>query len=233
MSLPRGCGGGGKDRQANVGGYHSGVVTIFLSGGSSGRGPETFRRAAFEFGRGVARRGWILRTGAGGGRSIMGAAADGALSEGGRVEGVILEKFWRVRHRRLHALRVCRTFAGRKAGLLRGAEAAVFFPGGCGTLDELGDAIALRQNGFTEIPILLVNLGGFFDPLLEWFRRAGRDGFLYGDPAFETVRDAAGALRRLDRLGLQKRKERERKRERRRRWTTSSSGSSARSSRWR
>lgn len=200
----------GKGRQEKEAGYHSRVVTIFLSGGSSGRIPVVYRRAAFEFGRGVARRGWILRTGAGSGRSVMGAAADGALSGGGRVEGVILDRFWGVRHRGLHSLRVCRTFAGRKAGLFRGADAAVFFPGGYGTLDELGDLLALKQNGFMKIPLLLVNVQGFFDPLLAWFRGAGREGFLYGGRPFGVVGAPEAAFRWLARRGLQKRKARDR-----------------------
>jgi hypothetical protein len=127
----------------------------------------------------------------------MGAATDGALSEGGRVEGVILGKFWGIRHRKVRPLRVCGTFARRKAGLFRGADAVVFFPGGYGTLDELADIVALKQNGFTDVPLLLVNVRGFFDPLLAWFRRAGRAGFLYGGRPFGVVRTPLAAARRL------------------------------------
>ncbi len=170
-----------------------------ISGGSADNGATVHARAAFEFGRRVARRGWVLRTGAGGGNSIMGAATDGALAEGGRVEGVILKDFWWVRHRRLHSLKVSATFARRKAGLFRGVHAAVFFPGGYGTLDELGDILALKQNGFTGMPVLIVNVRGFFNPLLEWFRRAEREGFLYGGKPFEVVRTPGAAFRLLSR----------------------------------
>src|SRR5262245_6412006 len=154
--------------------------TIMLAGGSADHGDNVYVRAAREFGRRVANEGWILRTGGGAGPSIMGAAADGALRAGGRVEGVILRKFWRVRHRGLHSLRSCETFALRKAALFEGARAAAAFPGGFGTLDELGDLLALKQNGFVDFPILLVNVRGYFDALLSWIRRAQREGFLYG-----------------------------------------------------
>ena len=75
------------------------MKTIVLAGGSADRGETIYSRAAFEFGCRVAREGWTLRTGGGAGLSVMGAATDGALSEGGRVEGVILKRFWPLRHR--------------------------------------------------------------------------------------------------------------------------------------
>jgi hypothetical protein len=96
------------------------------------------------------------------------------------VEGVILRKFWPLRHRGLGRIRALGTFAQRKAGLFRGADGAAFFPGGYGTLDELGDVLALRQTGFTRMPIVVVNVAGYFDELLSWVRRAEREGFLHG-----------------------------------------------------
>ncbi|RPH35986.1 MAG: hypothetical protein EHM91_16550, partial [Planctomycetota bacterium] len=108
--------------------------TIMLAGGSANHGDTVYTRAAREFGRRIAAEGWVLRTGGGSGGSIMGAASDGALEAGGRVEGVILHKFWQVRHRGLHSMRSYKTFALRKAALFRGAAAAAIFPGGYGTL---------------------------------------------------------------------------------------------------
>jgi uncharacterized protein (TIGR00730 family) len=173
------------------------MTTIVLAGGSADRGETVYTRAATEFGRRVAREGWILRTGGGGGRSIMGAAADGALSAGGKVEGVILRRFWPVRHRRLHTMKSCATFALRKARLFEEADGAAIFPGGYGTLDELGDLLALKQNGFSRLPIVLLNLEGYFDPLLAWMKHAGREGFLYGGRLFTAVATPAAAIRRL------------------------------------
>ena len=175
------------------------MKTIILAGGSADRGETAYTRAAFDFGRRVAREGWILRTGGGSGRSIMGAATDGALSVGGRVEGVILGRFWPVRHRQLHSLKSCATFALRKAALFKGAHGAVVFPGGFGTLDELGDLIVLKQYQFIRMPVVLLNLDGYFDSLLEWIRHAAGEGFLYGGRLFEVARSPSVAIRRLKR----------------------------------
>lgn len=168
-----------------------------LAGGSATIGDVVYTRAAREFGRLLAGEGWALRTGGGSGDCIMGAAADGALEAGGRVEGVILRKFWAVRHRGLHVMRAYRTFALRKAALFRGASAAVIFPGGYGTLDELGDLLTLLQTRIIRLPILVVDTAGFWKGLLDWDRRAQRDGFLYGGRLFHVARTPRQAIRTL------------------------------------
>jgi uncharacterized protein (TIGR00730 family) len=170
---------------------------IMLAGGSASLGDVVYIRQAREFGQLLAREGWTLRTGGGSGDCIMGAAADGALEAGGRVEGVILRKFWKVRHRGLHVLRAYTTFSLRKAALFRGASAAVIFPGGYGTLDELGDLLTLRQTGILELPILVVDTAGYYAGLLAWDRRAKKDGFLYGGRLFRVARGPRQAVRIL------------------------------------
>jgi predicted Rossmann-fold nucleotide-binding protein len=134
----------------------------------------------------------------------MGAASDGALASGGRVEGVILRRFWRQRHRGLHSLKSSATFARRKAGLFEGAQGAIVFPGGYGTLDELSDLLALKQNGFTELPVVVLNTRGYYDALLRWVRHAGLEGFLYGPRLFSVAPTPQAAVRQL-RLGLRPR----------------------------
>lgn len=173
------------------------MLRIVLAGGSADHGETRYSKAARDFGRRVAEEGWVLRTGGGAGHSIMGAASDGALEAGGRVEGVILQKFWKDRHRGLNSMHAYSTFALRKAGLFNGGSATVVFPGGYGTLDELGDVLVLRQTGFLRLPIVLVNLFGYYDALLAWDRHAGREGFLYGRRFFKVARSSAGAVRLL------------------------------------
>lgn len=175
------------------------IVTLF--GASSDRANPAYARAAHEFGRLVAEAGWVLRTGAGSGASVMGQAADGALEAGGKVEGVILAKFWKVRHRKLHRLDSVPTFSLRKAGLVKGSSGCVIFPGGIGTIDELGDVLALKQNGFTDMPLVLLNMRGYFDPLLRWFGRAVREEFMREKDldlltVARTAREAWNAIRR-------------------------------------
>jgi uncharacterized protein (TIGR00730 family) len=168
-----------------------------LAGGSADLGDGVYTRAAREFGRLLALEGWVLRTGGGRGACIMGAAADGALGQGGTVQGVILRKFWKVRHRGLHSMKAYETFALRKAALIRGAAAAVVFPGGYGTLDELGDLLTLRQTGIIDLPVVVINTAGYYGGLLTWDRRAGKDGFLYGGQLYQVVRTPRHAIRLL------------------------------------
>jgi len=165
-----------------------------LAGGSADHGNTVYARAAREFGRRVAAEGWILRTGGGSGLSIMGAASDGALEAGGRVEGIILRKFWRVRHRGLHSMKAYATFALRKDALIRGSDAAVVFPGGYGTLDELGDLLTLRQTRLIHIPVVLVDIARYYAGLLAWDRHADREGFLYGGRLFHVASTPARAV---------------------------------------
>ncbi|MBI3858282.1 MAG: LOG family protein [Planctomycetes bacterium] len=168
--------------------------TIMLAGGSADHGETVYARAAREFGRRVAAEGWVLRTGGGSGRSIMGAASDGALEAGGRVEGIILRKFWPIRHRGLQSMKAYATFALRKAALIRGASAAAVLPGGYGTLDELGDLLTLRQTRLIRMPVVLVDIAGYYKGLLAWDRHASREGFLYGGRLFHVATSARGAV---------------------------------------
>jgi len=171
-----------------------------LAGGSADHGDTVYARAARDFGRRVAGEGWVLRTGGGAGRSIMGAASDGALAAGWRVEGVILRKFWAARHRGLHSMKAYSTFALRKEALIRGAAAAAVFPGGYGTLDELGDLLTLRQTRLIHIPVILVDIADYYKDLLAWDRHADRAGFLYGGRLFHFASSPAQAIRILRNL---------------------------------
>src|SRR5687767_4948030 len=106
----------------------------------------------------------------GGGRAgLMGALADGALSRGGRITGV-LPKFMKELewgHSGLTELHLVEDMHTRKHRLLTGSDAVVALPGGCGTLEELLEAITLKRLGIYLGPIVLVNTRGFFNPLLQ------------------------------------------------------------------
>jgi uncharacterized protein (TIGR00730 family) len=115
----------------------------------------------------------------GGGRTgLMGAVADGALSAGGRVHGVILRRFIEedVHHLGVEMFEVD-DMRARKAGLDERADAFVALPGGLGTLEELAEALSFRKLGLHHRPVVLLNADGYWDPLLAWFERAVADGF--------------------------------------------------------
>jgi uncharacterized protein (TIGR00730 family) len=140
--------------------------------------PE-YRDAAFRLGAVLAGEGLEIVYG-GGARGSMGALADGALSKGGRVIGV-LPKFmadleWG--HPGLTELELVEDMRVRKHMMLTRSQAAIALPGGCGTLEELLEAITLKRLGLYLNPILLVNTRGFFDPLLELLARAIEERFM-------------------------------------------------------
>jgi uncharacterized protein (TIGR00730 family) len=129
----------------------------------------------------VARRlGGLLAEGGctlvyGGGRAgSMGALADGALAHGGRVVGII-PRFMRELewgHEELTELHVVEDMRTRKHEMLARASAVVALPGGCGTFEELMEAITLKRLGLYLGPIVIVNTDRYYDPLLEQFSRA-------------------------------------------------------------
>jgi hypothetical protein len=99
----------------------------------------------------------------------MGALAEGALSAGGRVVGVI-PKFMRDLewgHDELSELHVVEDMRTRKHEMLARASAVVALAGGTGTLEELLEAITLKRLGLYLGPIVIVNTRGYYDPLLS------------------------------------------------------------------
>jgi uncharacterized protein (TIGR00730 family) len=140
--------------------------------------PE-YREAAFRLGEVLAAEGLEIVYG-GGARGSMGALADGALSRGGRVLG-ILPRFmadleWG--HAGLTELELVEDMRIRKHLMLTRSQAAIALPGGSGTLEELLEAITLKRLGLYLNPILLVNTRGFFDPLLEVLQHAIAEHFM-------------------------------------------------------
>lgn len=140
--------------------------------------PE-YREAAFRLGAVLAGEGLSVIYG-GGARGSMGALADGALSKGGRVVG-ILPKFmadleWG--HPGLTELQLVEDMRIRKHLMLTHSQAAIALPGGSGTLEELLEAITLKRLGLYLNPILLVNTRGFFEPLMQLLNHAIQERFM-------------------------------------------------------
>jgi hypothetical protein len=110
----------------------------------------------------------------------MGALADGALERGGRVVGVLprfmQELEWG--HKRLSELHLVDDMRQRKERMLEGSQGVVALPGGCGTLEELFEAITLKRLGLFVHPIILVNTRRFFDPLVQLLSSAIAERFM-------------------------------------------------------
>jgi uncharacterized protein (TIGR00730 family) len=110
----------------------------------------------------------------------MGVLADATLAAGGRVVGVIPQSLVRreLAHQGLSELHVVDTMHQRKALMADRAGAFAALPGGYGTLDELFEILTWAQLGLHARPVGLLNVAGYFDPLLAWIDRAVAEGFL-------------------------------------------------------
>lgn len=116
----------------------------------------------------------------GGGAGSMGALADGALAAGGHVVGVLPHFMDEVEwgHRGLTEMRLVADMHERKRTMLDDVQAAIALPGGCGTLEELFEAITWKRLGLITAPIVVVNSGGYFDPILTALNRAVDERFM-------------------------------------------------------
>ncbi|MGH9841936.1 MAG: TIGR00730 family Rossman fold protein, partial [Blastocatellia bacterium] len=136
-------------------------------------------------GRTLASRGIGLVYG-GGGIGVMGAVAGGVIEGGGEVIGIIPHAL-SAKERALHSLhlaegkvemRVVNTMHERKAMMVGLSDAFIILPGGFGTFDEMFEIITWAQLGIHQKPIGLLNVAGYFDPLLAMIDRAIADGFI-------------------------------------------------------
>ena len=122
----------------------------------------------------------------GGITGLMGLIADSTLSHGGTVIGIIPEALVRkeIMHNRLSEVHVVDSMHERKAMMAQRSDAFVALPGGFGTMEELFEVITWAQLGIHHKPILLLNVSGYFDPLLSFIHHALVEGFIREiDPA--------------------------------------------------
>ena len=133
--------------------------------------------------RGVARalvgRGIGLVYG-GGGIGLMGALADAVLAAGGEVTGVIPRALAtrEIAHQGLTELRIVPSMHERKAVMAELADGFLALPGGLGTLEELFEILTWAQLGMHGKPIGVLNVEGYFDPVLALVARAVEEGFV-------------------------------------------------------
>lgn len=153
------------------------ALAVFC-GSHSGNDPR-HRAAAEELGRELARREVRLVYG-GGSVGLMGVVADAALAAGGRVTGV-LPRFLHDRevgHRGLTELRLVESMHERKAVMAERSDAFVALPGGIGTLEEIFEVWTWVLLGLHDKPCGLLNVAGYFDPLVEFLDRTVAAGFV-------------------------------------------------------
>jgi hypothetical protein len=177
-----------------------GLSVGLFCGSRPGRRP-VHAEAAVALGAGIGQRGWRLVYG-GGEVGLMGIAARAAMAAGGEVLGIIPRRLIEreVGKRDLSELRVTATMFDRKEQLVGEAEAFVVLPGGLGTVDEILDAVTLRQLGYHDKPILLLDLDGFWRRYHAMVEQFVAEGFA-GEGVvglYDLLPDVPSILARLD-----------------------------------
>ena len=160
-----------------------GVSTVCVFCGSSPGKDPAFAAAAGQFGKGLAARGASLVYG-GASVGLMGVVADAVVASGGRATGVITEALagHEIAHTTLSDLHVVSTMHERKAPMSELSDAFVMLPGGFGTYEEFMESVTWAQLGIHDKRSAILNVNGFFDPLLVFAPR-GRVGLHQAPPA--------------------------------------------------
>ena len=173
-------------------------VCVFC-GSKSGSRPE-YAEATHRFAAALVERGCELVFGAGH-VGLMGVLADAVLAAGGQAIGVIPQALVdrELAHKELTDLRIVDTMHQRKALMADLADAFVALPGGYGTADELFEILTWAQLGIHAKPIGLLNMAGFFDPLLAWLDHCVREDFIRQKHR-ELLLASADSAELLDRL---------------------------------
>ena len=152
-------------------------------GSRDGRDPA-HALAAEAAGRMIAANGWGLVYGAGD-VGLMGRVARSHQGAGGRALGVIPAHLFprEVANRDLDRLVVTETMHERKKVMFMNADAIVVLPGGAGSLDEFFEVLTWRQIGLHAKPVLLLNTGGYWEPLRALLGHVVTEGF--AEPSLE------------------------------------------------
>jgi len=155
-----------------------------------------YKQAAIDLGQVIANKGWRLVYGAGD-VGLMGAVADATQAAGGETFGVIPEHLLKreVGKRDLTSFIVTESMHERKKVMYMNSDVIVVLPGGAGSLDELFEVLTWRQLGLHEKPIYLLNVEGYWAPLIALLDHVIEQGF-----ADASLRDYFTSVDTIDRL---------------------------------
>ena len=155
------------------------MKTICVYCASSTKIKTQYFDATAHFGKILAEAGLTVVFG-GGSSGLMGKLADSMLAANAKITGIIpqfmCDEDWH--HKSLTDLIVVETMHERKALMAKMADAIVALPGGCGTMEELLEAITWKQLGIISIPIVIVNMDGYYDSMIEMLHRAVEENFM-------------------------------------------------------
>ncbi|TVR99769.1 MAG: TIGR00730 family Rossman fold protein [Rhodospirillales bacterium] len=164
--------------------------------GSREGADSLYREATIRLGVLMAARGMQLVYG-GGAVGLMGVLADAVIAAGGRVVGVIPDFLMQkeVGHRRLSDLLITGSMQDRKTRMFEMSDGFIILPGGLGTLDEAFEIITWKQLGLHDAPIVVLNVGSYWDPLIALIGGVIQGGFANRSAAdLVTVVDSPDAV---------------------------------------
>jgi uncharacterized protein (TIGR00730 family) len=194
MSTPTGHG--------SVNGQRNWPASVCVYCGSSRGEREEYAAAARALGALFARRRIRLVFG-GGSVGLMGVLADAVLEAGGEVTGVIPHRLRtaELAHEGVTEMIAVDSMHARKLRMVELSDAFIALPGGIGTLDELFETWTWLQLGIHAKPVGLLNVAGYYDPLLAFLRQMSDQQFL-SEKHLDCLAVETDADRLLDRLNL-------------------------------
>ena len=155
------------------------LASVCVYSASSTKIDPVYFDTAYELGTLLGQQHIRLINGAGN-MGLMSAVSDAALAAGGEVTGVIprfmVEQGWH--HTGLTRLVEVESMHERKKMMADLSDAVIALPGGCGTLEELLEIITWKQLGLYLNPVVILNVKGYFDPLLAMLQRAVEENFM-------------------------------------------------------
>lgn len=141
---------------------------ICVYGASSDNIAEEYKQAAYQLGKALAAKGWNCINGAGS-AGVMRAVSDGFLDGGAKAVGIIpqfmVDNGWH--YSRLSDIISTPDMHQRKQMMAQRSQCSIAMPGGCGTLEELLEIITWKQLLLYNKPIVIFNINGFFDSILQ------------------------------------------------------------------
>ena len=155
------------------------IASVCVYSASSTKIDPVYFDTAYELGTLLGQQHIRLINGAGN-MGLMSAVSDAVLAAGGEVTGVIprfmVEQGWH--HTGLTRLVEVESMHERKKMMTDLSDAVIALPGGCGTLEELLEIITWKQLGLYLNPVVILNVKGYFDPLLAMLQRAVEENFM-------------------------------------------------------
>ncbi len=155
------------------------MKSVLVYCGSRSGNSGQYAAAAARLGQLLAEKNYRLLFG-GGNVGLMGVLSNAMLDSGGEVLGVMPQRLIdrEIANRRCTELRIVKSMQERKALMEELADIIITLPGGYGSMDELFESLTNAQLGLHQKPVILLNTGGFYTPLMAQLDKMTEEGFL-------------------------------------------------------